>query len=120
MAAFGAARLYANGVAHLLVWDAFADALFFAINRDLWSALSAADRMLVREAASDAALEANALARIQTDDAALARLAREGTSVTRLTPAGKEPFRDQTRAAYERWSAVVGEDLVRAAEAAAR
>jgi TRAP-type C4-dicarboxylate transport system substrate-binding protein len=118
VAAFGAARRYVNGVAHLLVWDAFADALFFAVNRELWAALPTADRDLVRQAARDAALEAGALERAQTDDAALARLASEGTSVTRLTPAGKEPFRSRTRAVFERWSAVVGEDLVRTAEAA--
>ena len=120
VAAFGAARLYANGVSHLLVWDGFADALFFAVNRELWLTLSAADRELVRQAANDAALEADALARAQTDDAALARLAREGTGVTRLTRAGKQPFRERTRAVYERWSAVVGEDLVRAAEETVR
>jgi TRAP-type C4-dicarboxylate transport system substrate-binding protein len=120
VAAFGAARLYASGVAHLLVWDAFADALFFAVNRELWLALVAADRELLRQAAHDAALEARALVRAQTDDAALARLARDGTSVTRLTRAGKDPFRDRTRAVYERWSGVVGEDLVRAAEEAGR
>jgi TRAP-type C4-dicarboxylate transport system substrate-binding protein len=120
VAAFGAARLYANGVSHLLVWDAFADALFFAVNRELWLALSEADRDLLRKAAHDAALEAGTLARTQTDDAALARLARDGTSVTRLTRAGKQPFRDRTRVVYDRWSVVVGESLVRAAEEAGR
>jgi TRAP-type C4-dicarboxylate transport system substrate-binding protein len=120
VAAFGAARLYANGAAHLLVWDGFADALFFAVNRELWLTLSAPDRDLVRQAANEAALEAHAIARAQTDDAALAQLVRDGTSVTRLTREGKQPFRDRTRPVYERWSAVVGEDLVRAAEKAGR
>jgi TRAP-type C4-dicarboxylate transport system substrate-binding protein len=119
VAAFGAARLYVSGAPHLLVWDAFADALFFAVNREDWAALSAADRDLVRVAARDAALEASALARDQAGDVALARLARDGTTVTRLTHAGKEAFRVQTQAVYDRWSAVAGEGLVRAAEAVA-
>ena len=119
VAAFGAARLYASGAGHLLVWDGFADALFFAVNREDWAALSAADRELVRQAARDAALEASALAREQGGDAALARIAREGTTVTRLTRAGKEAFRVKTQAVYDRWSTMVGEDLVRAAEAVA-
>jgi TRAP-type C4-dicarboxylate transport system substrate-binding protein len=118
-AAFGAARLYASGAPHLLVWDAFADALFFAVNREDWAALSVADRDLVREAARDAALEASALAREQADNAALTRLAREGTTVTRLTRAGKEAFRAKTQAVYDRWSVVAGEDLVRAARTVA-
>jgi TRAP-type C4-dicarboxylate transport system substrate-binding protein len=119
VAAFGAARLYASGAAHLLVWDAFADALVFSVNREDWAALSAADRDLVRQAARDAAQEASGLAREQAGDAALARLARDGTTVTRLTRAGKEAFRVKTQAVYDRWSAMVGEDLVRAAEAVA-
>ena len=119
VAAFGAARLYASGAGHLLVWDAFADALLFAVNREDLAALSATDRELVRQAARDAALEASALAREQAGDAALARIAREGTTVTRLTRAGKEAFRVKTQAVYDRWSAVAGEDLVRAAEAVA-
>ena len=119
VAAFGAARLYASGGGHLLLWDAQADALIFAINRAVWEALPETDRELVRQAARDAALEAGTLARQQTDDAALAQLAREGALVTRLTPSGKEPFRSATRTVYDKWAAVVGEDLVRAAEAAA-
>lgn len=119
VAAFGAARLYASGVGHLLLWGAQADALVFAINRAAWDALSETDRELVRQAARDAALEAGAVAQRQTDDAALGELARAGAIVTRLTRAGKEPFRSATRAVYDKWAAVVGEDLVRAAEVAA-
>ena len=118
VAAFRAARLYASGVGHLLLWGAQADALIFAINRAVWDALSESDRELVRQAARDAALEADALAHRQADDAALAQLALEGALVTRLTTSGKEPFRSATRTVYEKWAAVVGEDLVRAAEVA--
>jgi len=118
VAAFGAARLYASGAPHLLLWGAQADALFFAINRGVWDSLPDADRELVRQAAIDAALEAGSLAQRQTDDAALAQLARDGATVTRLTLSGKEPFRTATRAAYDRWAAIIGVDLVRAAEVA--
>jgi TRAP-type C4-dicarboxylate transport system substrate-binding protein len=119
VAAFGAARLYASGAPHLLLWGAQADALIFAINRALWDALPEADRQLVRQAAVDAAHEAGALAERQTDDAALAQLARDGAKIIRLTTSGKEPFRSATRAVYDKWAPIVGEDLVRAAERAA-
>ena len=38
--------------------------------------------------------------------------------MTRLTAAGKEAFRNATRPVYDRWTATIGEDLVRKAEAA--
>ena len=119
VAAFGAARLYASGAPHLLLWGGQADALFFAINRALWDALPEADRQVVREAAIDAAHEAAALAERQTDETALAQLARDGAKVTRLTPSGKEPFRSATRTVYDKWTPIIGAELVRAAEAAA-
>lgn len=117
IAAYRTARLYATGFTHLLLWGAHADALLFAVNAALWAGLSDADRELVRGAARDAALKASALALEQTDAATLAELARQGATVTRLTPSGKQPFRDASRAVYERWAAFIGQDLVRAAEA---
>ena len=36
--------------------------------------------------------------------------------MTRLTSSGKELFRAAARPVYEKWAAVVGEDLVREAE----
>jgi len=119
IAAYRTSRLYATGLTHLLIWGAHADALLFAINRGVWDRLSDADRDLVRQAARDAAVQASALSRKQSDDVALAELAGQGATVTRLTPSGKERFREASRAAYDRWAAVVGEDLVHAAEEAA-
>lgn len=118
--AFEASRLYANGVPHLLLWGGCADALFFVVSRKLWDGLPESDRELLRQTARDAAREAAELARRQSDDDVLARLARDGAKVTRLTQTGKAPFEEKTRGAYDKWAAIVGEDLVRAAEAAAR
>jgi TRAP-type C4-dicarboxylate transport system substrate-binding protein len=118
VAAYGASRLYTLGFARLLLWDAHADALLFAINRDVWNRLSGTDRNLVLQAARDAGQQATAMARKLSDTAALAEFSRQGVTVTRLTPSGKERFRDAARAVYERWAAVVGSDLVRSAEAA--
>jgi TRAP-type C4-dicarboxylate transport system substrate-binding protein len=119
VAALASTRSYAAGARNLLLWGAHADALVFAVNRGLWETLSEADRELLRQSARDAAAQAGTMARRQSDDASLAKLARDGVAVTRLTAAGKLPFRSQTRAVYDKWAAVVGEDLVRAAEAAA-
>jgi TRAP-type transport system periplasmic protein len=116
--AFGASRLYASGARHLLLWGAYPDVLFFAVNRAAWEGLSDADRDLVRQAAREAAEEARALVKMQTSDAALAALVRDGASLSRLTPPGKEPFRRLARPVVEKWSAIIGDELVRAAAAA--
>lgn len=118
VAAYRTSRLYTAGLAHLLLWGAHADALLFAINRSVWNGLGEADRELVRQAAEDAAVQASALAREQADLPALTELARDGATVTRLTPSGKQEFRAATGQVYARWAALVGPDLVRAAEAA--
>lgn len=118
VAIYATSRAYAAGFARLLVWGAHADALLFAMNRAAWDRLSEADRDLVAKAARDAALQATAMARKLSDTAALAELARRGAAVTRLTSSGKQRFREAARAVYDRWAAVVGTDLVRAAETA--
>ncbi len=117
VAAYGTSRLHTAGFARLLVWHAHADALLFAINRAVWNRLSGADRELVIQAARDAAQQATAMARKLSDTAALAEFSRQGATVTRLTPSGKERFREGARAVYDRWAAVVGPDLVHSAEA---
>jgi TRAP-type C4-dicarboxylate transport system substrate-binding protein len=118
VAAYGTSRLYVAGFARLLVWGAHADALLFAINRATWDRLSGADRDLVLQAARDAAQQATAMAHKLSDTAALAELSRRGATVIRLTPSGKQRFREAARMVYDRWAAVVGADLVRDAEAA--
>jgi TRAP-type transport system periplasmic protein len=118
IAAYAASRLDTAGLTHLLLWDARADALIFAVNRERWEAWSESDRALVRQAAQDAAREAGSFARRAGDAAMLATLARQGVNITRLTPAGKDAFRSAARPVFERWAAVVGWELVRAAEAA--
>ena len=115
---YAVSRLDVAGLTHLLLWDAHADALIFAVTRARWNSWNEADRELVRHAATDAAQEARAFAHRSADAAALAKLAKQGSIVTRLTPAGKDAFRLATRPVYERWAAVVGTDLVHAAEAA--
>jgi TRAP-type C4-dicarboxylate transport system substrate-binding protein len=80
--------------------------------------LSGADRDLVLQAARDAAQQATAMARTLSDTAALSELSRRGATVIRLTPSGKQRFREAARMVYDRWAAVVGAELVRAAESA--
>jgi len=118
LAAYNASRLDVAGLTHVLLWEARADALVFAVNRKRWESWSESDRALVRLAAQDAAREAAVFARHAADADAMADLARRGVNITRLTPAGKDAFRAASQSAYERWAGTVGWDLVRAADAA--
>ena len=115
IAAYSAARLYAGPLSHLLLWQAHADAMVFAVNPTVWNAWSETDRALVREAAEEASRQARTMAQRLTDEGALGRLGAQGAAVNRLTPAGKDAFRDATRAVYDRWTPVIGVELVDAA-----
>src|SRR5205823_6542440 len=44
IAAYAATRSYADGFVHLLLWNAHADALVFAVNQRAWNALNEGDR----------------------------------------------------------------------------
>ena len=118
VAAYAASRLDSAGLTHLLLWEERADILIFAVNRARWTTWSDADQALVRQAAQDAAREASTMNRRAGDASAMAVLARQGVVVTRLTPAGKSAFRAAALPVYQRWGAAVGDELVRAAEAA--
>jgi TRAP-type C4-dicarboxylate transport system substrate-binding protein len=117
IAAYSASRLYAGPLTHLQLWHAHADALVFAVNRSVWDSWPETDRQLVREAAVEASQQALAMARRLADEGALAKLAAQGAIVTRLTPAGREAFRKAARDVYDRWTAIIGSELVDAAEA---
>jgi TRAP-type transport system periplasmic protein len=119
IAAYSAARLYAGPLSHLLLWQAHADAMVFAVNPSLWNSWSEADRALVRGAAEEASRQARSMAQRLTDESALATLGAQGAAVNRLTPAGKDAFRDAARAVYDKWAPVIGVELVDAARSAA-
>jgi TRAP-type transport system periplasmic protein len=117
IAAYSASRLYAGPLIHLQLWHAHADALIFAVNRSVWDSWSESDRQLVREAAIEASQQALAMARRLADDSALAKLGAQGAIVTRLTPAGRDAFREAARDVYDRWTPIIGTELVEAAQA---
>jgi|SRR5450755_3720351 len=117
VAVYSASRLYAGPLTHLLLWQAHADALVLAVNRALWDSWSEANRKLVRDAAAEAARQAHSMAQHLADDDALASLGAQGAVVTRLTPAGRDAFREAVRAVYDRWTPIIGAELVDAAKA---
>jgi TRAP-type C4-dicarboxylate transport system substrate-binding protein len=116
-ASFVAARLEAAGFRHVTDWQAIGEVAVFAVNRARWSAWTEAERAQVGAAATEAAGELAAQAKTESEQA-LVDLRQRGMATTRITAEGHAAFAAASRASYERWATVAGEDLVRAAEAA--
>ena len=110
-----ATRAAAAGQKFVTRWGAFADQMVFAVRRATWESWSDAQRAAVRDAAVETAREAGAPAR---EEAALAELTRQGVTIVKLTPAQRAAFRAAVQPVWTKWTAVVGGDAARAAEAA--
>jgi len=119
LATIAAARLDTLGVRQVMLWGAVAECAVFAANRAAWNGWTAEQRAVVRDAALEVALALPALARAE-NDAAVVELRKRGVTVTRLTGTGRAAFAAAVRGVYDKWAAVAGADLVRAAEAAVR
>jgi TRAP-type C4-dicarboxylate transport system substrate-binding protein len=113
---FANAKFQAMGQVHLTLWGYVASPLIYAVNRDVWNTWTPADREIVRAAAIDAARENVALAR--NEDPTLRQLAAEGVTITRLTAAERSAFRRAAQSVYDKWTPLIGPDLVKKAEAA--
>ncbi len=110
---------------HLTVWNYVNDPLIFALSRTVMNSFTPADQALVRECAVEAGrfqteLTRRGLGLDGGDDASMRDLRARGVEVTVLTDAEKQAFARVTRPVYERWSATIGAELVRKAEAAVR
>lgn len=110
-----ATRAYASGQKFVTRWGAFADVMIFAVRKSAWDAWPEDRRSLLRDAAVQAAREADALSR---EDAALAQLTKQGVTIVRLSPSQRAALRDAASPAIAAWTGAVGEDLVGAARAA--
>lgn len=97
-------------------WGAFADVMVFAVRREIWDRWSGETRQRARAAAQDAAREAGALAR---EEQALGELNKQGITIALLAPVQRAAFRAAVQSVWDRWTPVIGADIVAAAVAAA-
>ncbi len=121
MSIFTAAKLHTVGQKYLTMWGYLADPLVFVVNKDVWNSWTPADRELVRQAAIEAGVEQNAIARkglVEPGQPLLKEIEGLGVTVTRLSPAEREAFVKATRPVYDKWKQQVGTDLVNMAEKA--
>lgn len=114
---FAATRLDTLGLRHATLWGAIGEIAVFAVNRAAWDAWTAGERAAAEDAARDAASELAREAAAE-QDAALATLKGRGVELMTLTATGRAAFAAAARPVYDRWAAIAGEEVVRAAEAA--
>jgi TRAP-type C4-dicarboxylate transport system substrate-binding protein len=119
VATFAATRLDSLGLRDVTLWDGVAEIAIFAVNRAVWEGWSANQRAQVGSAAEAAAKELTRLADAERDSA-LATLKSRDMSVLRLTASGRAAFAAAARPTYDKWAAIAGEELVRAAESAVK
>ena len=115
-------------------WHYIIDPLLMGVNPAVWQSFSPEDQKLLSECAAQAEKYGKALSRLGMDDgASLAYLKsidklpavtapydcmeQQGMIVTRLTPEQIAQFAEATRKVREDWTAKIGPELVKAAEA---
>ena len=119
VATFAASRIDALGVHDVTLLDGVAELAVFAVNRATWDGWTESWRKVVAAAAEEAALELAKGAAAERD-AALSTLKSRNMNLLRLTASGRAAFAAAARPTYDKWSAVAGEELVRAAEIAVK
>ena len=110
-----ATRAHASGQRFVTRWGAFSDVMVFAVRQVTWNGWSEERRALIRDAALQAAREANAPAR---EEAALAQLTKDGVTIVRLSSAQRAALRDAAQPAIDAWIRLTGAELADAARAA--
>jgi len=87
----------------------------------VWDTFSTADQEVITESAKEAAKRQIAAARkgigVDGDTSSLEEVKKRGVEIADLTPAEKQVFAKATRPVFDKWSATIGADLVKKAEA---
>jgi len=115
-------------------WHYMIDPLLLTSNAKVWKSFSAEDQKILMECAKDTEKYSKALSRLGFDDgSSLAYLqsinkvpavsdpykamAEKGMNVVKFTPEMIKEFYDATKSVRDKWTPIIGEELVKAAEA---
>jgi TRAP-type C4-dicarboxylate transport system substrate-binding protein len=97
---------------YLTLWNYMNDPLIFVVNKDVWKSWTPEDQKIVRQAAIDAGQQETILSRKPLEQT----IAALGVEITTLTPAQTAAFAQATKGVYEKWTKMIGPDLVKLAE----
>jgi len=119
---------------YVTMWHYTIDPLIFAASSRVWATFPDDVKQIILEAAKDAEIYQKAVARAGLDGGRSVQILREmgepvaiedpiafleerGVTVIQLTPEERAAFRAATQSVRDRWTQIIGEDLVRLAEA---
>lgn len=97
---------------YLTLWNYMNDPLIFVVNKDVWKSWTPEDQKIVRQAAIDAGQQETLLSRAPLEKT----IADLGVQITTLTPEQSAQFAQATKGVYEKWTKMIGPDLVKLAE----
>lgn len=103
------------------IWHYVIDPLMLTVNNKVMASFTAEDQKIIRQAAIEAANEQREIVRkglIAPDLSALELLRSNGMEVTELSADVRAQFKAKTASVREKWSKVVGTELVKKAEKA--
>ncbi len=103
------------------IWRYVIDPLMLTVNNKAMASFTAEDQSIIRQAAVEAADEQRWIVRkglIAPDLSALETLRQNGMEVVELDEKARSAFRAKTTGVYQKWTEVIGADLVKKAEAA--
>lgn len=116
---FVGAKMYNLNQKYLTRWNYINDPLVFGVSKKAWDSWTKEDQAIVRQAAIDAAKFEIAETRkglSQPDDTLVKQAIANGTEVISITPEQLQLFKAATRPVIDKWSKVIGENLVKQAE----
>ncbi|HLT59127.1 MAG TPA: DctP family TRAP transporter solute-binding subunit [Limnochordales bacterium] len=119
---------------YVTMWHYTIDPLIIAVSTRVWNTFPEDVRQIIAEVAKEVEVYQRALSRAGLDGGRSVELLREmgepveiedpiafledlGVTVVQLTPEDRAAFRAATQSVTERWTQIIGEDLVRQAEA---
>lgn len=103
------------------IWRYVIDPLMLTVNNKVMASFTPEDQEIIRQAAIEAAEAQREVVRkglIAPDLSALETLRSNGMEVVELTEEDRKAFRSKTTEVYEKWTEVIGADLVKKAESA--
>ncbi|PHR25921.1 MAG: C4-dicarboxylate ABC transporter [Desulfotalea sp.] len=106
---------------HATIWRYVIDPLMLTVNNKVMASFTPEDQEIVRLAAVEAATNQRDIVRkglIAPDLSALDTMRANGMEVVELSQEDRDVFRAKTTAVYEKWTKVIGADLVKKAAAA--
>lgn len=106
---------------HATIWRYVIDPLMLTVNNKVMASFTPEDQEIIKQAAVEAATAQREVVRkglIAPDLSALETLRSNGMEVVELTPEDRDAFRAKTTAVYDKWTEVIGADLVKKAETA--